>query len=190
MPGDILVYQCLQALLATRADHEAGVIARTPMPSMVASVTRNERKRRQALTLERAALPVDTLPSPTGEPPSRWPVSVRARAGLEGNPRARELAETAERSTWVGDLRDIVVGAKLPIVQLMSTMLKPEAALSGVGRGRRASTLRRRVLDWKRAARFLTVFIGASWPMGPGDMIDYLATLADGGASKSVLLRV
>ena len=99
--------------------------------------------------------------------------------------RGRELAETAERSKWLGELRDMVVAAKLPIVQLMSSMQHPEAALSGVGRGRRASTLSRRVLDWKRAARHVSIIIGASWPRGPGDVIYYLATLVDGNASKA-----
>ena len=111
-----------------------------------------------------------------GEPSSRWPVNVRARATLEGNPRARELAETAERSKWLQELRDIVISANLPIVQLMSTMQHPETVLSGVGRGRRANTLRRRVLDWKRASRKFTLTIGSSWPRGAGDVIDYVAT--------------
>ena len=62
---------------------------------------------------------------------------VRARTGLEGDPRARELAEAAERSKWVQELRDIVVTGTLRCsTQVISATSCVGAC--GVGGGRRA----------------------------------------------------
>ena len=43
--------------------------------------------------------------------------------------------------------------------------------------GRRSSTFRRRVLDWKRAARDLSLVTNRAWPSGIHGVLDYLHSL-------------
>ena len=82
-----------------------------------------------------------------------FPTLRRSRA-LEGDPKAREKAENAKRQHWINELRSIVLTSDMPIVQIARTHHDPSVILSGIGQGRRAATIRRRVLDWKRAGRF------------------------------------
>ena len=61
--------------------------------------------------------------------------------------------------------------------------------LSALGRGMRAPTIRRRVLDWRKVSRFIQLTCGRTWPQSPADMLDYIATLVDAGAPKSAMDR-
>ena len=58
-----------------------------------------------------------------------------------------------------------------------------------LGRGRRASTIRRRVLDWKRVWRYLMLTFGEMWPSCQAHFLDNLSTLAAGGSGRNVLER-
>ena len=119
--------------------------------------------------------------------PTSWPTAPRPKRALEGDPKARELAETRERAKWVSEIRDIVVAARLPVVAVAAKMSRPESVLSSMGRGWRRSTLRRRVLDWRPAARFLSLTVGRSWPNSIADVLDYPAALADGNAGRAAM---
>ena len=45
MPAAVNTYQCLQACLAGRVQHESSTFGRTPTPTMVATIALGERKR-------------------------------------------------------------------------------------------------------------------------------------------------
>ena len=90
------------------------------------------------------------------------------------------------RSKWLLELRSIVVQASLPVVAVAASMKDPNMCLTALGWGRRARTLRRRVFVWRRVSRYLQLTCGRSWPRSPADVLDYIATLVDANAPKSV----
>ena len=98
---------------------------------------------------------VSRIDLPIKRTASDAPLAVLKRGRkLENDPNARALAEREQRTRWLRELRDLIVAAELPIVHLASSARDPESLLGSVGQGRRAKTIRGRVLDWKRQARF------------------------------------
>ena len=83
----------------------------------------------------------------------------------------------------------VVEGSGLPVVAVAAGMREPNALGKLLGRGRRASTIRRRVLDWHKFARFLRLTFNSSWPESLSQVLDYISTLADGGAPRSTITR-
>ena len=55
--------------------------------------------------------------------------------------------------------------------------------------GRRARTIRRRVLGWKQAGRLFAVFGGVPWPASVTHFLDYLQCVASSGAGTPALGR-
>ena len=106
---------------------------------------------------------------------------------LVGDELGRQRLE--KRSKWLRELRTLVEATSLPIVGIASQMEEPEAIMSILGRGRRASTIRRRVIDWKKASRYFMLTCGDVWPTGPTPFVDYLSVLATGGGGRAVLER-
>ena len=47
--------------------------------------------------------------------PAAWPTNLKRSRALESNPRVGEIAL---RQRWVGELRDTVVAANLPVVKI------------------------------------------------------------------------
>ena len=102
-------------------------------------------------------------------------------------PEARATAEQQERGRWVLKLREHIIQARLPLAGVASGMQHPESAWEGVGHGLRARTLRRRVKDWERAARYIQIAFGCTWPKEIGMMLDYVQTLRESGAPFSAI---
>ena len=100
-----------------------------------------------------------------------------------------EKAETSRRYHWLSQLRELVVAADLPIVAHSAASSSPAAVLAVIGQGRRVSTIIRRVLDWRKAARFHMLTFNKLWPRGVHDVVDYLMALAASGAGRSALER-
>ena len=61
--------------------------------------------------------------------------------------------------------------------------------MSIVAQGRRARTLRRRVLDWRAAARYFAFSCDTPWPRSVGEVLDYLASIVEGSKGRSALCR-
>ena len=102
---------------------------------------------------------------------------------------ARQLRGDRNRDKWIGLLRSSVVSASLPLAHISSQLSDPSTVLNIIGKGRRASTIRRRVLDWGHLQRFLRLSCGIQWPTCPAQILDDLASIVDGGAGKSVVDR-
>ena len=68
-------------------------------------------------------------------------------------------------------------------------MRNPDSLLSTLGRGRRASTIRRRILDWRRASRFFSLSYQIAWPKHVSQVLEYTTALIDGGSGSSAVER-
>ena len=168
------------------AAHLERQCSQVPTPSVLADMILQERageqKRRrihvdsvqQALShsLKQAA-PVATG---TGSV-TKWPTKLRRSLALAGSATARETAERAERDRWVREVRAVIVAADLPVLHVSSL----GSALQDVAQGRRARTLRKRVNDFAKLSRYCAIVSGKSWPHGVGMVLDFLASLAEGG---------
>ncbi len=95
---------------------------------------------------------------------------------LDGDPQAREKGESRSRDRWIS---------------LMSEYMK-EDGVEGVhpkllAAGRRAATLRSRLLTWKPFRSWMRSTRGTTRPRGPEDYIEYLLLRADEPCSRGTL---
>ena len=137
----------------------------------------------------------DSLPddlgsdSHTRKSVAAFPIRLKRSRALEGDPEARAKAESQQRYIWVHELRERVMAANLPVVRVVQASRDPHAIAKVLAPGRRISTIRRRVLDWKIAAHYFTLVANCSWPRGIHDVLDYLHPLRDAGQPPSALDR-
>ena len=115
----------------------------------------------------------------------KWPTRLRKLLARATGPDARASAEQQERSRWLCKLREYITHAELPLAKVPGGTQQPESAWEGVGHGLRARTLRRRVKDWERAARYFQIAFGRAWPSNVGMMLDYIQTMRGSGAAFS-----
>ena len=106
---------------------------------------------------------------------------------LAGDGSARRKAEDTERKRWAKELASIIEEARLPLVQVAEGLRSKEAALLRAAQGRRASTLRRRVRDWRKARRFFLLTLGRAWPDGAAAALEYIKVCAEGPSGKSMV---
>ena len=71
-------------------------------------------------------------------------------------------------------VKELRLHPTLPAVEESSRSLDPERRLQRAGRGRRATTLRKRVRDWRRMSRWLEGARGRGWPAIADDVLCYL----------------
>ena len=118
-------------------------------------------------------------------PMRKWPTRLRKLLARASGPEARAGAEQQERERWLRKLREHLVHAQLPLAKMALAKQHPESAWEGIGHGLRARTLRRRVKDWERAARYFQVAFGRSWPADVGMVLDHIQTMRESGAAHS-----
>ena len=104
----------------------------------------------------------------------QWPSTFRRDRALVGDPHARGKGEEAQRKKWLAELHQLVMESRLPVVEVASRMKDPSVLLAALGKGRRWRTLKRRVLDWKRAQRYFTLTTAHPWPQHVAQVWDYL----------------
>ena len=104
-----------------------------------------QRQAELAKQVERDAVQKALPPKPQK---GHWP--TKPRLGLSGPPpETPEEREQRLRDYWVERLRDLLMKAMLPLAMDLSTgaaRARDDAQLEFVGRGRRPSTLKKRVL--------------------------------------------
>ena len=188
-PQDVAVLMSLWVDLESSEDREMRRIASTSNPAMMVALGKADRKRTH--TTAHGSGVGTMLGSVDGfaSAPTAWPTKIKRCRTLENSPWAREIAEAWLRQKWVAELREIVIRAGLPVVHIAMQMKRPETILSSVGRGRRAKTIRRRVLYWRKAARCFRLACGKSWPTDLEQILDYIDSLVEGGAARSTLDR-
>ena len=86
-----------------------------------------------------------------------------------------QQVENKERTQGVKELmKELQLHPTLPAVEEASRPLDPERRLQRAGRGRRATTLRKRVQDWRRLSKWLQGAQGRGWPATTDDVRCYL----------------
>ena len=117
----------------------------------------------------------------------KWPTRLRRKLVSADGVDARAKAEEDERNQWITEARSMIRHAKLPIAEVAEKSLKPESIWAGIPQGLRARTLRRRVRDWQKAARFFTRSSGTPWPRDVASLLHYMQVLENGEVPLSAM---
>ncbi len=122
-------------------------------------------------------------------PPPRNPrfATSRARAAAGDGAHAREQAERAAKDKWVEELVRIMLEVNAPSLTALGDSTNPLQLFRLTLRGKRASTLRARVREWRRFTAWLLRVKGRAWPRLPTDILDYGMERLDEPCTKSSL---
>ena len=107
-------------------------------------------------------------------PPLRWPTRRQRRLATAVTINERATVEQRERGRWVKELGAMIREAQLPLAQRAQRSLDPEAAFRRYGRGRRASTLRTRIREWRRLRDWMQKVHKRPWPTSAEQVVDLL----------------
>ena len=114
----------------------------------------------------------------------KWPTRLGKLLAVAGdNAQLRQSAEESERLRWIEELRKILAEAKLPAVEGDEWHGVPTLR---IGKGRRASTLRKHVKTWWRVRDWLMASFNIPWPRVPGHLALYLEARAAEPCGRSV----
>ena len=112
---------------------------------------------------------------------------LRRDLAVAGDERAREIAEEKERRRWLDELSEIIKEAGLPLAVLAERSPNAEAILRRCAQGRRATTLRKRVRDWRKARSYFLRALGTPWPADAADVLEYIEARASEPCHKTTL---
>ncbi len=116
---------------------------------------------------------------------TRWPTRHKEQLSLAGGATLRRHLETEERGRQLALLATALRESGLPAVVLAETAADPEGLLRMTTGARRGTTIRNRVLQWRRMADWMRSACGKPWPSSVVVLIDYLCDVVDGGAPPS-----
>ncbi len=179
--ADSYVPYLLESVSISKTDRrrQSYLKAITPVWEVAAEEMRRKRDRdaeeyerlfeRQRLGKALRAVPPKPASGRTG-------VQHRESRELDGDPRGREKGEARTRDHWIA-----VMGQYLEEDGVSAVSPKLLAA------GRRAATLRTRILAWRSYRGWLRETRGVTLPRGPEDYIDYLLLRADEPCSRGTL---
>ncbi len=159
-----------------RADYERGIV---PVWEVVAEDWRREKKRDAAdydelFRRQRLAKVHRVLPPKPAQ--GRSGVLGREARELDGDPRGREKGEAQQRERWIAKM-----------VECMRADGVDDARPRLAAAGRRAATLRTRILAWLPFRVWMERSHGTTVPRGVDDFIDYLVFRSDEPCSRSTL---
>ena len=175
-----LIYECnLMAEVAWKAEGSASD-AELLEASMVA--------RKEAEKVERqrgdASRIMKIIPRKGKAKVTRWPTRLGKLMSVVGkNEQLRHQVEEAERDRWIKELKSIMEEAGLPAVTAGGWEGFPTVR---IGKGRRASTLRKHVKTWTRARSWLISAFGVPWPQHAVQFALYLESRAMEPCGKSI----
>lgn len=98
---------------------------------------------------------------------------VRQLARVE-DASGRAEVEERELSRWRQELARLVVEADLPVLEPMLLVRHRESALVAALGNARASTIRKRVREWRKVRAYCLAVSGSAWPSHIGIILDYL----------------
>ena len=114
----------------------------------------------------------------------RWPTRLGKLMAVAGeNENLRQQAEEAERGRWIEELKVIFREAALPVAEVEEW---EGAEMKRVGKGRRASTLRKHVKTWQRARTWLAATFNTPWPAQASQLAMYLEARAQEPCGRSI----
>ncbi len=126
----------------------------------------------------------------TAPPPALRPRHAtcrrRAVAGA-GDSDGRARAELQERKRWIGELVKILETMEAPCIQEAQASTDPERAIKLLVGGRRVTTLRARVREWRKAALWLRGTTGSTFFATSSNMMDFLCDRFDQSGTKSAI---
>ncbi len=178
---DLCVPYLLEAVAFSQQDRrrQSYVRAITPVWEVAAEELRRKRDRdaeEYERMFERQRLGKALRTVPPRPASGRTGAQARESRDLDGDPKAREKGESRSRDRWIA---------------LMSKYME-EDGIQGVhpklmAAGRRAATLRTRLLRWKPYREWLRRSRGNTRPRGPEDYIDYILLRAGEPCSRGTL---
>jgi hypothetical protein len=121
---------------------------------------------------------------------TRWPTKHKEQLSLAGGATQRRHLETEERDRQLALLATALRESQLPVVLLAESAADPEGLLRMTAGARRGTTIRNRVLQWRRMADWMRSACGKPWPPSVVVLIDYLCDVVDGGAPPSTPERI
>ena len=116
------------------------------------------------------------------KPPTAYRTKFQKMAYEEAT--ARKDAEEDERLRWLHTLAGIVQNTETPMAAILRARLENVRLL---GAGKRATTLRARVMFLRRYVAWLPAACGISFPIEVVHLVDYLQTRAQEPATRSGL---
>jgi hypothetical protein len=121
---------------------------------------------------------------------TRWPTRHKEQLSLAGGATQRRHLETEERDRQLALLATALRESELPVVALAVSAADPDGLLRMTAGARRGTTIRNRVLQWRRMADWMRSACGRPWPSSVVVLIDYLCDVVDGGAPPSMPERI
>jgi hypothetical protein len=121
---------------------------------------------------------------------THWPTRHKEHLSLAGGPTQRRHLETEERDRQLALLATALRESELPVVVLAASAADPEGLLRMTAGARRGTTIRNRVLQWRRMADWMRSACGRPWPSSVVVLIDYLCDVVEGGAPPSMPERI
>ncbi len=126
-----------------------------------------------------------TTPPPAASP--RYGTARRAKVVGAGSIEGRAVAERAERERWVKELVDMLKAMSAPCIVAAEASADPQRVIKLLVGGRRVSTLRARIREWRQASQWLKGTSGTPFFATATSLVDYLCTRFDQGGTKSVI---
>ena len=114
----------------------------------------------------------------------KWPTRLGKLMAVVGdNENLRQQAEETERIRWIEELKVIFREAGLPAADVEEW---EGAEMQRVGKGRRASTLRKHVKTWQHARTWLAATFNTPWPTKASQLAMYLEARAQEPCGRSI----
>ncbi len=126
-----------------------------------------------------------SVPPPALRP--RYATERRRAAAGAGDSDGRARAEVQERRRWIEELVKILTIMEAPCIKEAQASSDPERAIKLLVGGRRVTTLRARVREWRKAALWLRGTTGSSFFTTSSNMMDFLCDRFDQSGTKSAV---
>ncbi len=126
-----------------------------------------------------------TTPPPAARP--RYSTTRRAKVVGAESIEGRAMAERAERDRWVDELVAILKTMSAPCVVAAEASTDPQRVIKLLVGGRRVSTLRARVREWRQASQWLQGTSGQPFFPSSTSLVDFLCARFDQGGTKSTI---
>ena len=183
-PCDVTAFLNLVEVSSSCAAKRRRIIARMPEESLSALFAIGRVQSSPHPSPRGSSVP----PAPLGKA-SRWPTRLRREVALIDRPDALSQAEERDRARWAKEAIRIFVMDSLPIADLCSDAVDPEAILRRALGGRRGRTLRARVRTWRKVRSWLVSTGYPPFPhgdLGARNIVEYMGDLATGDCARSV----
>ena len=103
-----------------------------------------------------------------------WSARQRGQSGCLQTQQSRADQEAAELKQWRANLAELVIEADLPVAQHAQRTSNPDAIIAASLGSMRATTICKRVREWRKVRNFSLQLCGHVWPVHVGVVLDYL----------------